>query len=171
MFGRNSFNFQRSLSTNIKLVHTLKKSLCGFWANNFWKFIHKCNILSLLCLEETALTFKDLYQHTLNWFILKRSHFVDLKHEHWCFHSEGVYQTHDLNIHFGKKQFCVRFVTQLQISKISIRYLKNEHWYFHFLGFDQTNFGYLCREETDSWSNLRQIDSYFLRFRIINQFR
>jgi hypothetical protein len=45
-----------------------------------------------------------------------------LKHEHWCFHFEGVYQTHDLNIHyFGKKQFCVKLVTQLQISKISIK--------------------------------------------------
>ena len=64
MFLRNIFNFQISLSTNIKLVRTLKKSLCGFWSNNFWKFIHKCNILSLLCFGETALTFKDLYQHT-----------------------------------------------------------------------------------------------------------
>ena len=63
LFGKNSFNFQRSLSTNIKLVHTLKKSLCGFSSNNFWKFIHKYNILSLLCLVETALTLKDIYQH------------------------------------------------------------------------------------------------------------
>ena len=77
-----------------------------------------------------------------------------LKHEHWCFHF-----SHDLNIHyFVKKQFCVKLVTQLQISKISIRYLTNEHWYFHFLGFNQTNFGYLCREETDSWSHLWQFD-------------
>ena len=64
MFWRYSFNFQTSLSTTINLVHTLKKSLCGFWAKIFWKFIHKSNILSLLCLGETALTFKDLYQHT-----------------------------------------------------------------------------------------------------------
>ena len=28
MFWRNSFNFKRSLSTHIKLVHTLRKSLC-----------------------------------------------------------------------------------------------------------------------------------------------
>ena len=38
MFWRNSFNFQKSLSTTINLVHTLKKSLCGFWANNFVVF-------------------------------------------------------------------------------------------------------------------------------------
>jgi hypothetical protein len=34
---------------------------------------------------------------------------------------KGVYQTHDFSIHFGKKQFCVKFVTQFQISKISIK--------------------------------------------------
>ena len=35
MFGRNSFSSQRSLSTHLKLVHTLKKWLCGFSSNNF----------------------------------------------------------------------------------------------------------------------------------------
>ena len=30
VFGKNSFTCQRSWSTNIKLVHTLKKSLCEF---------------------------------------------------------------------------------------------------------------------------------------------
>ena len=34
---------------------------------------------------------------------------------------EGVYQTHDLNIHLGKKQFLCHILTQLQISKISIK--------------------------------------------------
>ena len=42
---------------------TNKKGTLLILINNFWKFIHKCNILSLLCSGETALNFKDIYEH------------------------------------------------------------------------------------------------------------
>ena len=47
------------LSTHIKVVHTLKKSVCGFWSSNFWKFIQEYFILSLLCLR--AVTALQIY--------------------------------------------------------------------------------------------------------------
>ena len=87
-----------------------------------------------------------------------------LKHEHWCFYFEGVYQTHDLNIHFWKKQFCVRFVTQLQISKISIKTSKAWTLMFSLWGcLSDTWFEYSFREETvsvsdfNSASNLKNV--------------
>ena len=108
-FGRNSFTSQRSLSTHIKLVHTIKKPLYGIWTTNFeysfknitfchccvwkkqlylskisinahktgsyykeatlwdlnnkfWIFIQEYYILSLLGLEETALSLREKKQ-------------------------------------------------------------------------------------------------------------
>ena len=40
----------------------------------------------------------------------------------WCFHFEGVYQRHDFKKYILIwNSFCVRFVTKLQISRISIK--------------------------------------------------
>ena len=163
MFGRNSFNFQRSLSTPIKLVHTLKKSLCGFWSNIFWKFIHKYNILSRLCLEETALTFKDLYQHTLNWFILKRSHFVDLKHEHWCFNFEGVYQTHDFDkmlylwMNFQSCLMKIQNVTSLEYEPVFVCSL----WWLFYCAVRQACFH---SRDQPKWKGLVKVSFFFTFF-------
>jgi hypothetical protein len=63
VFGRNSCDSQRTLSTHIKLVHVIDKPLYGISLHKFWIFIQEYYILSLLCLEETAVTLKELYQH------------------------------------------------------------------------------------------------------------
>ena len=41
-----------------------KEVALWIWIKQLLKVIHQYNILSLLCLEETALTFKDLCQQT-----------------------------------------------------------------------------------------------------------
>ena len=59
--------------------------------------------------------------------------FPDNWNQTWCPvepYFESVYQTHDLNIHFGNS-FYVRFVTQLQIWKISIK--SSKEWTLMFL--------------------------------------
>ena len=43
-----------------------KEVALWIWIKQLWKVIHKYNILSLLCLGETALTCKDLCQQTHN---------------------------------------------------------------------------------------------------------
>ena len=93
---------------------------------------------------------------------LKRFLSRHLKNEHWCFPFEGVYQTHDLNIHLGRNSFCVRFVTQLQISKISIKTSKAWTLMFSLWGcLSDTWFEYSFRKETflcqisNSASNLK----------------
>ena len=64
-----------------------------------WKYdCLKCQKLFMYLFETASVS--D-FNSDLNLSFLSRH----LKPEHWCFHFEGVYQTHDLKIHFGKKQF------------------------------------------------------------------
>jgi hypothetical protein len=46
VFGRNSCYSQRTLSKNVKLVHTIKKPLYGISSHKLWIFIQECYILS-----------------------------------------------------------------------------------------------------------------------------
>ena len=62
-FESNSCDSQRSLSIHVRLVHTIEKPLCRIQSHKLWTFIQKYYIVSLLCLEETAVTLKELYQH------------------------------------------------------------------------------------------------------------
>ena len=70
-------------------------------------FLATSNMMSLSATTKTFLQhlvyFCENYQpdSTIWTSIFLSSH---LKHEHWCFHFEGVYQTHDLNIHLWKLQ-------------------------------------------------------------------
>ena len=79
-----------------------------------------------------------------------------IKHEHWCFHFEGVYQTHDLNIHLWKLQLFLpnKTVTKCYICKFKIHKVTSLEYEPVLCLLTKIFESYSCFSRTKKWQNV-----------------